>query len=70
MSLERTKEIREFLFNLDRKIKPLEWDAGRQQINEFKLKELQRLKEEYHQLDRELKEIEQKSTKIFINKSF
>lgn len=51
-------EIRERLFNLERKIKPLEWDSGRNQINEFKKQELGRLKEEHVALATELEELE------------
>ena len=52
MSQERISELRELLFDLDRRIKPLEWDAGRNQINEFKRLELERLKEEHSNLSR------------------
>ena len=38
MSPESISEVRELLFNLERKIKPLEWDNSRNQINEFKKK--------------------------------
>ena len=58
MSQERISEIRERIFHLERKIKPLEWDAGRNQINEFKKQELGRLKEEHVALATELEELE------------
>ncbi|MEK6846288.1 MAG: hypothetical protein AABY26_05995 [Nanoarchaeota archaeon] len=54
MSNERVAEIRELLFNLERRIRPLEWDASRHQINEFKKIELVRLKEEQNALVQEL----------------
>tara|TARA_Y100000310_G_C20455484_1_gene702829 strand:+ start:166 stop:366 length:201 start_codon:yes stop_codon:yes gene_type:complete len=54
MSQERKNEIRELLFNLDRKIKPLEWDASRNQINEFKKLTLEKLKEEHSSLLEEM----------------
>lgn len=56
MSNERVAEIRELLFNLERRIRPLEWDASRHQINEFKKIELVRLKEEQNALIQELQQ--------------
>jgi len=50
-------EIRELLFQLERKIKPLEWDLSRNQINEFKKQQLGKLKEEHISLSNELKEL-------------
>jgi len=49
-----TAELRERLFQLERKIAPLEWDASRNQINEFKKLQLAKLKEEYSALKGEL----------------
>ena len=57
MSQERLKQLREQLFHLERQIKPLEWDANRNQINEFKKVSLQKLKEEHDTLFQELKEL-------------
>ena len=54
MSQERMTELREQLFQLERRIKPLEWDAGRNQINEFKKKQLGQLKEQFNSLQQEL----------------
>ncbi len=59
MSKERLSEVRELLFHLERKIRPLEWDASRNQINEYKKVELERLKQEQQELVRELHDIEQ-----------
>ena len=59
MTKERLSELRELLFNLERKIKPLEWDASRNQINEFKKVELGRLKQEHLRLEEELRQLEQ-----------
>ena len=59
MSQERISELRELLFNLERRIAPLEWDANRNQINEFKKAQLQRLKEEHSSLLREFQDLEQ-----------
>ena len=47
-------ELRERLFQLERRIAPLEWDAGRNQINEFKKLQLVKLKEEHTALKGEL----------------
>ena len=61
MSQERISELREYLFNLERKIKPLEWDESRNQINEFKKIQLGKLKEEFSSLTTELNELEQEN---------
>lgn len=58
MSEERINQLREQLFQLERRIKPLEWDAGRNQINEFKKQQLGRLKEEFNTLKQELHGLE------------
>ncbi|PIZ51517.1 hypothetical protein COY27_03405 [Candidatus Woesearchaeota archaeon CG_4_10_14_0_2_um_filter_33_13] len=58
MSPERISELRELLFNLERKIKPLEWDDSRNQINEFKKKTLVTLRVEHQTLTQELNELE------------
>lgn len=58
MSKERISEVRELLFNLERRLKPLEWDASRNQINEFKRIEMQRLQQEHRTLLQELKGLE------------
>ena len=57
MSQERILELRELLFNLERKIAPLEWDANRNQINEFKKTTLDKLKLEQAALQNEFKEL-------------
>ncbi len=56
---ERTSELRELLFHLERKMKPLEWDSSRNQINEFKKQQLGKLQEEFASLCKELKDLEQ-----------
>jgi len=58
MSQERVTELREQLFQLERRIKPLEWDAGRNQINEFKKQQLEILKVEFNNLQQELHGLE------------
>ena len=58
MSQERISELRELLFNLERKLKPLEWDLSRNQINEFKKLQLVKLREEHITLVAELRTLE------------
>jgi len=58
MSEERVTQLREHLFQLERRIRPLEWDAGRNQINEFKKQQLGKLKEEFTVLQQELHGLE------------
>ena len=58
MSQERLLELRELLFQLERKIKPLEWDLSRNQINEFRKQELERLKQEHENCSKELNELQ------------
>ena len=53
MSQERLLELQKRLFELDKKIKPLEWDSSRDQINEFKKLELERLKTEFKSVSEE-----------------
>ncbi|MEK6899700.1 MAG: hypothetical protein AABX05_01115 [Nanoarchaeota archaeon] len=60
MSEERVVQVREQLFQLERRIKPLEWDASRNQINEFKKQQLERMKVEFSSLQQELKQLELK----------
>lgn len=55
---QELQELREMLFQLERKLRPLEWDLGRKQINEFKKQELVRLKAEQGQLLQRLKDLE------------
>ncbi|MEK6950470.1 MAG: hypothetical protein AABX13_01980 [Nanoarchaeota archaeon] len=59
MSTERRQELQEQLYQLERRIRPLEWDANRNQINEFKKAELARLLVEQASLANELKSLEQ-----------
>jgi hypothetical protein len=54
MSQERILEIRGLLYDLDKRIRPLEWDSSRNQINEFKKIQLGKLKEEHSTLSEEL----------------
>ncbi len=54
MSETRLKELREQLFQLERTIAPLEWDLGRNQINEYKKQTLEKLREDHRLLKAEL----------------
>ena len=58
MSEEKIVQLREYLFQLERRIKPLEWDASRNQINEFKTQQLVKLREEFNTLQQELSGLE------------
>ncbi|MEK6937803.1 MAG: hypothetical protein AABX04_02035 [Nanoarchaeota archaeon] len=60
MSKERIEELREQLFQLERRIRPLEWDSSRNQINEYKKVQLGQLKVEQETLNKELNELELK----------
>ncbi len=60
MSEERTIQLREQLFLMERRMKPLEWDANRNQINEFKKQQLERMKGEFALLQQELQQLEKK----------
>ena len=50
MSKERLTEIQELLITLERRMKPLEWDLSRKQINEFQRVKLERYKKEHSEL--------------------
>lgn len=43
MSKERIIEIKDLLLSLERRIRPLQWDSDRNQINEFQKQKLERL---------------------------
>jgi len=55
---EKIIALREQIFQLERRIKPLEWDSRRNQINEFKQKQLEKMQQEYSGLLKQLSEIE------------
>ncbi|MBS3170026.1 hypothetical protein J4210_06090 [Candidatus Woesearchaeota archaeon] len=57
MTQNKIGEVRELLFQIERRMRPLEWDLNRNQINEFKKKELARLKEQHNQLQHELTQL-------------
>lgn len=59
MTGERIAEIRVTLLKLEKRIRQLEWDSSRNQINEYKKQELVKLKKEHELLVNELKELEQ-----------
>ena len=52
--MSRAIEIRSILISIERKMKPLEWDLNRKQINEYKKIELTKLKHEQETLLQEL----------------
>ncbi len=57
MADERMNQVRERLVVVERKLRPLEWDATRNQINDYKKKELEKLRQEHITLQDELKGI-------------
>lgn len=59
MTGERIVEIRGLLLKLEKRLRQLEWDSSRNQINEYKKQELVKLKKEHEVLVNELKELEQ-----------
>jgi len=58
MTGERIIEIKGSLLKLEKRIRQLEWDSSRNQINEYKKQELVKLKQEHEALVKELKELE------------
>ncbi|MBS3116090.1 hypothetical protein J4421_00685 [Candidatus Woesearchaeota archaeon] len=63
MSPDEIINIREQLFQLERRIKPLEWDSSRNQINEFKKLELGKLQAEHLSLSKKLQELQEERKK-------
>jgi len=59
MADERLIQVRERLISIERKLRPLEWDANRNQINDYKKKELENLRLEQTTLQEELKGLPQ-----------
>ncbi len=55
MADERLVQVRERLISIERKLRPLEWDFSRNQINDFRKQELEKLKLEQATLQEELK---------------
>ena len=58
MSKERVLEIKEQLFQLEGKIRPLQWDFDKKQINPFKSKVLKELALKRETLQKELAEMQ------------
>ena len=58
MSKERIQELRELLFQMDGKIRPLQWDFDHKQINPFKKKEFERLTAQRLTLQEELESLQ------------
>lgn len=61
MTEDRISQLREVLYQLERRLKPLEWDDSRNQINEFKKLQLRKLREEFAAAQQELKSLEQQA---------
>ncbi len=59
MTEERRMELKEQLLILERRIRPLAWDASRNQINEFRKQQLVKLQQEQANLQKELQSLEQ-----------
>ena len=59
MADERLTQVRERLISIERKLRPLEWDANRNQINGYRKQEFEKLKQEQTVLQEELKGIVQ-----------
>jgi len=59
MADERLIQVRERLISIERKLRPLEWDANRNQINDYKKQELENLRLEQTTLQEELKGLPQ-----------
>ncbi len=57
MADEQLIQVRERLVVVERKLRPLEWDATRNQINDYKKQELAKLRLEQTTLQEELKRI-------------
>ena len=64
MADSRLSELQDRIFEIERKIKPLEWDLSRNQINEFKKTTLGKLKEECTLLKGELAGLEKNSGEL------
>jgi len=58
MSPTDNQNVRDLLFQLEGKIRPLQWDADHNQINQFKKLQLERLSAERESLLQELENIE------------
>ena len=63
MADSRLSELQDRLFEIERKIKPLEWDLSRNQINEFKKLELGKLQAEHLSLSKKLQELQEERKK-------
>lgn len=55
---ERALQIKGELVVLDKRMRPLEWDLSRNQINDFRKSQLLKLRELHHTLERELESLE------------
>jgi predicted nuclease with TOPRIM domain len=53
------EEMRTQIEQLERRIRPLEWDASRNQINEHRKSQLAKLQEEYNELKKRMSELQE-----------
>ena len=59
MSKEEIAEVQELLLALERRIRPLEWDSSKNQINEYRKQHLEKLNQEQDILRKRLDELRQ-----------
>ena len=57
MTQERLIELQKKLLDIEKRLKPLEWDASRDQINEFKKVQMEKLKVEHKSLLEEINQL-------------
>ncbi|MBI2572311.1 hypothetical protein HYV86_00465 [Candidatus Woesearchaeota archaeon] len=58
MSAERISQLREQIIQLEKRLRQLEWDLARNQINVFQKKKLDQLRAEHTTLSSELASLE------------
>jgi len=57
MTQERLIELQKKLFDIEKRLKPLEWDSSRDQINEFKKVTMEKLRVEHKSLLEEINQL-------------
>ena len=57
MTQERLIELQKKLFDIEKQLKPLEWDSSRDQINEFKKVQMEKLRIEHKSLLEEINQL-------------
>ncbi len=58
MSQERLLELQQTIMGLERKMRPLEWDLSRNQINEYRKQQLEKLRQEHGSLKQEIETLQ------------